>query len=43
LIFKIIPDSNTLITQLSRPEWGWWSRCPTISKQIEGVAGLESI
>jgi peptide/nickel transport system substrate-binding protein len=44
LIFKIIPDSNTLITQLKSGELGLVVQVPyNQAKQIEHVAGLELI
>ncbi|HEY9348754.1 MAG TPA: peptide ABC transporter substrate-binding protein, partial [Inquilinus sp.] len=44
LVFKIIPDSNTLMTQLKSGELGLVVQVPyNQAKQIEGVAGLETI
>ena len=44
LVFKIIPDSNTLITQLKSGELGLVVQVPyNQAKQIEHVAGLELI
>jgi peptide/nickel transport system substrate-binding protein len=42
IVFKIIPDSNTLITQLKSGELGLVYQVPyNQAKQLDGVAGLE--